>query len=532
MRSYPIRTVVALAVFAIASCSTNELPAPVVEQVAGCDDLIHMKLDGGVIESAQLVAAGAPVGTEPGQPAIPAAAAFCRVKAVLTPTPRSSIKVEVWLPDRAAWNGKLLGAGNGGFGSNMSVPALTMRGGVAQGYASVGTDMGHHAANDVDGSWALNEPEKIIDYGYRANHLGAVTAKAVVRAYYANPLSASYFHGCSDGGREALMEAQRFPDDYDAIIAGAPASPWTRLVTSFAADHLAVFGDPASELKPQTLKLLQSSALAMCDKIDGLEDGLIDDPRACKFDPRALVCKLAGATDCLTQPQAEAAWKLYSGAKDPSGKPFFPGYAPGAEAVSGTWELWLTTEKAQHGKFATEYFRYLVHNDPTWTLAKFDFEKDYEAAKQRTRAVLDADNPDLSAFIGRGGKLIMYHGWQDAAIAPENTINYYEAVKAKNPAQVASSVRLFMAPGMSHCLAGPGPNTFDVLGALDKWRSGGPAPEQMIATKYDNDIFGYLGLPAKAQRTRPLCAYPSVARWTGSGSIDDAANFRCVEPGK
>lgn len=530
MRLDPIRTVVLS--LALAGCSTSEPTPPVVQQVASCGDLAQLKLDGGVIESAEPVKAGAAVGTEPGQPAIPAAAAFCRVKAVLTPNAQSSIKVEVWLPERAAWNGKLLGAGNGGFGSNMTVPALTMRGGIAQGYASVGSDLGHHALNDVDGSWALNQPEKIIDYGHRANHLASIAAKTVLASYYAAPLSASYFHGCSDGGREALMEAQRYPQDYDAIIAGAPASPWTRLVTSFAADHLAVFADPASELKPESLKLLQSASLAMCDKIDGLEDGLIDDPRACKFDPGALLCGPGVATACLTQPQAEAARKLYTGAKDSSGKPFFPGYAPGAEAISGTWELWLTTDKAQHGKFATEYFRYLVHNDPAWTLAKFNLEKDYEAARQRTRAQLDADNPDLSAFIGRGGKLILYHGWQDAAIAPENTINYYEAVRAKNPAQAASSVRLFMVPGMSHCLAGPGPNAFDVLGALDKWRSGGPAPEQMTATKFDNDIFGYLGLPAKAQRTRPICAYPKVARWTGLASTDDAANFRCVEPGK
>lgn len=522
---------------ALAACTANVQAPPSppaqtpVATVAACADLANVSLPGGRIESAEPLNAGAPVPTEPGQVPIPAAAAFCRVKLVLTPNPSSSIRAEVWLPERAAWNGKMLGAGNGGFGSNMTVPALTMRGGVAGGYASVGSDLGHHAANDVDGAWALNQPEKIIDYGYRANHLAAVAAKQIIRAYYEAPLGHAYFHGCSDGGREALMEAQRFPDDYDAIIAGAPAIPWSRLATAFAADHLAVFGDPAGELTPASLKTLQAGSLAACDEADGLKDGLIEDPRTCAFDPRALICQAGATTDCLTAPQAEAARKLYQGVKDADGKPFFPGYAPGAEAVSGAWELWLTTAKAQHGKFATEFFRYFVHNDPAWSLDRFDLHEDYAAAKSGVGNVLDADNPDLDAFFGRGGKLILYHGWQDAAIPPENTIAYYEAVKARRP-ESAASMRLFMVPGLSHCLAGPGPNVFDALGTLDGWRRGGPAPEQMIATKFDNDIFGYLGLPAKAQRTRPICAYPKSARWNGSGPAESADSYSCVEPGK
>lgn len=521
----------------LAACSTGETAAPVVEpqpvaQVAAtCADLVQVTLPGGRIESAEAVAAGAPVGTEPGQAAIPAAAAFCRVKAVLTPNADSSIRVEVWLPERASWNGKLLGAGNGGFGSNLTVPALTMRGGVAQGYASVGSDLGHHATNDVDGAWALNQPKKVIDYGYRANHLAAGAAKQVVAAYYAEPLQLSYFHGCSDGGREALMEAQRFPEDYDAIIAGAPAIPWTRLATAFAADHLAVFGDPAGELTADALKTLQAGSLAACDDVDGLKDGLIEDPRRCAFDPRTLVCEAGETEGCLTSPQAEAARKLYQGVKDAEGRPFFPGYAPGAEAVPGTWELWLTSEKAQHGKFATEFFRYLVHDDPSWSLDRFKLEEDYATAKAKVRGVLDADNPDIGPFLARGGKLILYHGWQDAAIAPENTINYYEAVKKAHP-EASDDVRLFMIPGLSHCLAGPGPNVFDVLGAMDQWRRGGPAPEQMIATKYDNDIFGYLGLPAKPQKTRPICAYPKTVAWDGSGPVEQAQSYSCVEPSK
>ena len=520
----------ALALLAGCSASDSTPPAIAVQKIATCEALAGLPLGNGRIEAAVPVAKGAGVTTEPGKPGLPSAGAFCRVQAVLTPVPGSSIRVEVWLPERAAWNGKLLGAGNGGFGSNLTVPSLLMRGGIGKGYVSVGTDMGHFGESDVDAKWALNAPEKIKDFGWRANHLASETAKKVIAAYYTTPLAASYFHGCSDGGREALMEAQRFPDDYDAIIAGAPAIPWTRMTSAFAMNHLAVFARPEASIPNAKLKLLQTASLAKCDKLDGVTDGVIDDPRQCRFDPAELQCKAGDGTDCLTAPQVEATRALYRGPVGADGKPFYFGFQPGAEAVSGTWDLWLTGPNAQHGRFATEFMRYMIHSDPEWQISSFDLRRDYPLAKRLQGRNLDADNPDLRGFFGHGGKLLLYHGWQDAAIPPENTIDYYKRVERANPKGAASSVRLFMVPGMSHCLMGPGPNVFDALGTLDAWRQGGPAPERMTAIKFDSDLFGYLGFPTKPLRTRPLCAYPNVARWDGTGSTDDAAHFVCSAP--
>ncbi|WP_343519254.1 tannase/feruloyl esterase family alpha/beta hydrolase [Sphingomonas sp.] len=512
----------------VAGSATAQTTAP-APAAGSCAALTGRALANGKVEAATSLTTGATVDTGPGMPGLPAAAPFCRVQAVLAPVPGSSIRVEVWLPERAAWNGKLMGAGNGGFGANLGIPALLMRGAVARGYASVGSDMGHFGKSDVDASWALGAPEKIRDYGWRANHLAAQAAKQVIAAYYAAPLAASYFHGCSDGGRQALIEAQRFPDDYDAIIAGAPAIPWTRMASAFASNAQAL-SRPGAALGAAQLKLLQTASLARCDKLDGVADGVIENPRQCRFDPAELQCKAGEGTDCLSAAQVAAARHLYQGPKAPDGTSFYPGFAPGAEAGEGTWAMWLTAADSQHAKFSTEFFRYFVHGDPEWPASRFDLARDYALAKARVGKELDADDPDLGAFFRRGGRLLMYHGWQDAAIPPENTIGYYARVLAANP-QARARTRLFMAPGMSHCLAGPGPNVFDALGTLDAWHQGGPAPERIVATKFDNDMFGYLGFPAKAQRTRPLCAWPKVARWDGKGPTDEAASFTCAAPG-
>lgn len=518
----------------LAACTANEAgpsPAPTAQRIGSCEALTAMKLNNGKIDAATSLTGGATVNLEAGQPGLPAPAAFCRVQATLTPVPGSSIKVEVWLPERADWNGKLLGAGNGGFGANMLLPSLLMRGAIDKGYAAVGTDMGHVGESDVDASWALNAPEKIRDYGWRANHVGAETAKQVIAAYYEGPLAASYFHGCSDGGRQALTLAQRYPGDYDAIIAGAPAVPWTRMASAFTSNAIAA-GKPGGDLPMAKLKLLQTASLGQCDSLDGVTDGVIDDPRACHFDPAKLACKGAGGDDCLTPGEVATAKLLYEGPKTADGKSFYPGFAPGAEAEAGTWSQWLTGSNSQHVKFGTQFFRYFVHGDPDWQLSAFSLDRDYVLAKARVGADLDTDRTDLNAFFKRGGKLILYHGWNDAGIPPQNTVDYYQRVVAANPRAAATSVRLFMVPGMSHCFAGPGPNIFDPLGAIDGWRQGGAAPERIVATKYDNDLFAYIGLPAKAGRTRPLCPFPKVARWDGKGSTDDAESFTCEGPGK
>lgn len=503
---------------------------PVVQKVGSCEALAGIALPGGKVEAASPIAKGAVVTLEAGKPGLPAPAAFCRVEATLSPVPGSSIKVEVWLPERAGWNGKLLGAGNGGFGANFMIPSMLMRGGVEKGYVAVGSDMGHYGESDVDATWALNAPEKVRDYGWRANHVAAETAKQVIAAYYDGALSASYFHGCSDGGRQALTLAQRYPADYDAIIAGAPAIPWTRMASAFASNAVAV-AKPGGDLPLPKLKLLQAAALGQCDALDGVTDGVIENPRACPFDPAALACKAGGGADCLTGAELATARQLYEGVKDADGKSFYPGFAPGSEAEAGTWAMWLTGANSQHAKFGTQFFRYFVHGDPDWQLSQFDLARDYALAKERVGGDLDADKADLAPFFKRGGKLLLYHGWQDSAIPPENTIDYYQRVVAAQPRAAATSVRLFMVPGMAHCLAGPGPNIFDALGAMDGWYQGGPPRERIVATKFDNDLFAFLGFPAKALRTRPLCPFPKVAKWDGKGSTDEAASFACEAAG-
>ncbi|WP_049974492.1 tannase/feruloyl esterase family alpha/beta hydrolase [Azospirillum sp. B4] len=501
---------------------------PAGPHIPQCEALTGLPLTDGTVEAATPVAAGATVTPDEGKYGLPIAAAFCRVQIRLSPTPASSIRVEVWLPEAAAWNGRMLGAGNGGFGSNMTVPALVMRGGVAKGYAAVGSDLGHFGKSDVDASWSLGQPEKLKDYGWRANHLAAAVARRVIAAYYPSPLGEAYFHGCSDGGREALMEAQRFPEDYDAILAGAPAIPWARLATAMALNDRTVFSRPESALPNTKLPLLQKAALARCDAQDGVTDGVIDDPRRCDFDPGTLACTGEDGPDCLTAAQVETVRALYRGPRDGQGQPFFPGHPPGIEATPGAWDLWLTGPGAQHGKFASEFFRYFVHADPNWRIEDFDLEREFPQALA-IQADINADSPDLGRFLARGGKLILYHGYGDAAIPPQNTIDYYQRVLKAGGRAAANGVRLFMVPGMSHCLAGPGPNVFDGVAALDAWRRGGTAPERIIATKYDNDLLGFLGVPVKQIRTRPLCPYPKVARWTGSGATDAAENFTCTD---
>ncbi len=511
------------------AAESSAAPASMSFKASSCAALTGMPIANGKITAAEPVTKGSSVVTEDGKPGLPAQVNFCRVRATLTPTPRSNIRVEVWLPEATAWNGKMLGAGNGGYGGSLMLSSLTMHGSVAKGYASAGTDLGHVGTGDTDAKWALNEPNRITDFGHRANHLTAGFAKAVIAAYYQGALKAAYFQGCSDGGREALMEAQRYPDDYDAIIAGAPANAWTRLMTSFMANDRAVFSKPESAIPTAKLKLLQDASVAKCDAADGVKDGVIDDPRKCGFDPAVLQCRGGDTAECLTAPQVAAAKALYQPTRDGAGKSFFPGYMPGAEAFPGAWDVWLTGPKAQHGTFSSEFFRYMVYSNANWQPTQFNLVRDYAAAKSRMAPVLDSDNPDITPFLKRGGKLILYHGWNDAAIAPENTIQYYQSVLRATPG-AADSVRLFMVPGMSHCLGGPGATIFDPLTALDQWRQKGTAPQSIVATKYDNDLLAYLGLPAKPVRTRPLCPFPKVARWDGKGSTDDAANFSCVAP--
>jgi feruloyl esterase len=430
--------------------------------------------------------------------------------------------------------------GNGGFAGQIGYRELAMA--VSRGYASAATDTGH-SGSPIDASWALGHPQQIIDFGYRAVHEMTTKSKLILQSFYSGPLRHSYFAACSDGGREALMEAQRFPQDYDGILAGAPAYNWTRLMANAVANSQALTLSAASYIPPAKLAAVSNAALAACDKNDGLADGVIDDPRRCKFDPAALLCKGADTDKCLTQPQVVALRALYSGAHNAAGKQIFPGYVPGGELGEGGWGLWIMGPAPNRSLmyfFGTGYFADMVYGNASWDYKIFSADKGLADGLERAGDVLDATDPDLRPFAKRGGKLILYHGWSDAAISALSSIDYYDAVRTKvSPATEDSFLRLFMVPGMQHCSGGPGPNSFgqsgpasasgpddpqhDIVLALQQWVEKGIAPETVTAARDIDD-----GATTKTTRTRPLCAYPKVARYKGTGNTDDAANFACV----
>ena len=497
-----------------------------------CEDLAKLTLPATTVTTAESVPAGAFKPGE-GQP-IANLPAFCRVAGVIKPSDDSNIQFEVWMP-ASGWNGKFQGIGNGGFAGSISYPQ--MGGAVRNGYATASTDTGH-AAGGTNANWALAHPQKVIDFGYRAIHETADKAKAIIRAYYGDAPKRSYFSSCSNGGRQALMEAQRFPADYDGIIAGAPANYWTHLLTGAVWDMQAL-ADPPSYIPSSKLPAIEAATLAACDGLDGVKDGVIDNPARCHFDPSTLLCQGPESDSCLTAPQVAALEKIYSGPKNSKGEQVFPGYSPGGETGQGGWSAWITGAgpgKSLQYAFGSQFFINMVYSDPAWDLKKFSVDRDVKVADDGVARYLNATDPDLKPFKQRGGKLILYHGWSDAAIPPTNAINYYQSVVAKMGAKNSDAfVRLFMVPGMQHCAGGPGPSSFgqnvgptgdamhDVYTALERWVEQGIAPEQIIATKYKTGTNPASGV----ERTRPLCAYPKVASWKGTGSTDDAANFVC-----
>jgi hypothetical protein len=510
-----------------------------------CESLAGLALPNMKITLAQSVPAGEftppsspapPMGPAPSYKDVPA---FCRVTAEVAPTTDSNIKIEVWMPV-AGWNGKFRGVGNGGFAGMIDYPGLGVA--VKQGYATAGTDTGH-AGSGIDASWALGHPEKVVDFGYRAIHEMTVKAKAIVATYYGRDAQRSYFASCSDGGREALMEAQRFPEDYDGIIAGAPANFWTRLLVGAMWSTLATTADPANYIPASKLPTISSAVLAACDARDGLADGILNDPRQCPFDPATLLCHGADSASCLTAPQVSALRKIYEGPHDSKGHQVFPGYLPGGEEGPGGWAPWITGTApggSLLSQFGVGYFSNMVYEKHDWDPKSFQVDEALKLAEAKTARALNAVDPNLKPFSSRGGKLILYHGWNDAAIPATNTINYYRSVVAKlGRRETNSFVRLFMAPGMQHCGGGPGPNSFGQFGnspsqdptvncyaALERWVEKGVAPSQLIATKYADDDPSH-----GVKMTRLLCAYPEVAKYKGIGDANDAANFVCA-PGK
>jgi len=509
-----------------------------------CERLAQVALPEARITLAQQVAAGSFIPSNPVTQWIANDSAlykrlpaFCRVAIEARSSTDSDIKIEVWLPG-GDWNGKFQGRGNGGFAGEIDYHAMAVA--VHEGYATAGTDTGHAAAG-TDARWALGHPEKITDYGYRAIHEMTMSAKAVIKEFYGNHLRHSYFASCSNGGRQALMEAQRFPADYDGIIAGAPANYWTHLLTSAVWDAQATTSEEASYIPSSKLPAIARAVNEACDAQDGVSDGILNDPRKCHFDPAAIVCREEESDQCLTAAQAIALKKLYEGAHDRQGARIFPGLLPGAEDGPGGWSLWITGPapgKSLLFAFGNGFYGGMVYDKADWNYKDADLGEAVKAADTKMAKILNATEADLAAFKARGGKLILYHGWDDPAISALNSIDYYHSVvSAMGRENTDAFARLYMAPGMQHCSGGPGPDSFGQEGptpmaqdaghslqlSIERWVEKGTAPSAIIATKYAGH-----GASEDVQMTRPLCAYPQIAKYKGSGDPNDAGSFVCV----
>lgn len=457
---------------------------------------------------------------------------YCDVKGVIRP----EIKFVVKLPTN--WNGRFQMVGNGGYAGLIIYDA--MEEGLFKSYAVAATDTGHDSNLEPLGTFAYNNQEKEIDYAFRAVHLTAVTAKKIVDAYYGTEPSYSYWMGCSTGGRQALMEAQRFPEDFDGILVGAPVLNFSWTNISFIWNAKALL---SGNIEKDKLKILAKAVYDVCDEKDGLKDGLIEDPLACDFDPENNLPICSGGTDepdCFTKDQIEALKKIYGGVKDSEGKQLFPGQPLGAEAlgeapfylniigfpmISGIisgWEPWIIGNPSIQLSFAETYLKYLAFekDNPEYDWKNFNFDTDPQKMAY-AHSILDATDPNLSDFYAHGGKIIHYHGWADPALNPIMSINYYEKVLELMGDQTEDFYRLYMVPGLFHCFGGVGCNKVDWLTPLVNWVEKGTAPEELI---------GSHSTEGKTDRTRPICPYPKVSKYKGTGDIDDAANFICVEP--
>lgn len=455
--------------------------------VSACADLRAAKLDRAVVISVENVAAGPAPSGGPGPSAAPAGPLpdYCRVRGVASPVKGSRIGFELWLPVNG-WNGRFRMVGNGGYASAIPIAALAQ--GLRAGYAMAATDTGHQG-DDPD--FAVGLPESIADWGHRAVHQTAVQSKALIRQFYGKAPAYSYFDGCSTGGHQALMEAQRYPGDFDGIIAGAPGSNRTLLnvgfLWQFAVNHRKV-GAPEVILPASKLPLLTKAALAQCGSEQERQAGYLVNPFACAFKPEALTCEGADSGACLTPEQVAVAVKMYGGARNPrTGAQLYPPWLPGSESgepagFSG-WSLYWADPRNPEQPARANFFRFWAFNNAGWDWRSFDFDRSIAAIDPAMRRAIDATNPDLSAFFRRGGKLIQYHGLADPVVSPWDSRNYYDAVAKRIGAQTNSFYRLFFAPGMGHCGGGPGPNRIDAQPAIEAWVEKGTAPQALLALR-------------------------------------------------
>jgi feruloyl esterase len=489
---------------------------PNLAGAATCDTLAaSLKLTNAKVTTATAVTGGQftpPASGGETPKAITGLPAFCRVQLTLTPSSDSDIKSELWLPLNG-WNGKFQQVGNGAWAGSIQYGALAEA--LKQGYAAASSDAGH---TGTDASFAMGHPEKLRDFGYRAVHETAVQSKQTITNFYGMGPKLSYFNGCSGGGRMAFQEAQRFPADFDAILAGAPGYNRVNQSVQMLMNAKATLDNPASFIPPAKYAVLRRAALDACDAQDGLKDGLISEPLTCRVDPAVTQCKAGDAPTCLTAPQVEAARRIYAGVRHPkTGEVIFPGLEPGSEMNWGG-----PAGGPEPLAVGSDLFKFVVFKDPKWDFRTFDLARDYDAVHKIDNLDLSPTSPDIKAFVARGGKLLMYQGWGDQNVAPRSTVAYYDnLVKTLGQKQVDDSVRLFFAPGMAHCGGGEGPNVFDALTPLEQWREQGKPPASILATHATN---------GKVDRSRPLCPFPQVAKYKGSGSIDEAANFTCSAP--
>ena len=482
---------------------------------ATCEDLSLLTLPNAEITQAASVPAGA--FTPPAASGAAAAnrgpyasvPAFCRVTATLKPTSDSDIKIEVWLP-LAGWNGKFQAVGNGGWAGLIPYPSLAAA--VAGGYATAGTDTGH-SGNTA--AFAPGHPEKVVDMGYRAVHEMTVHAKAIIAAHYGDPPKVSFWNACSQGGRQGITAAARYPADFDAIVAGAPAVNWMHLHAGRIAFNQAVNRSPQHTVPREKYGLVHAAVLEACDGLDGVRDGVLENPRACRFDPQVLECRGGDAAGCLTTPQVEAARAFYAPVFHPTtGEIVMPGLERGTELS------WGTLGGREPINNAVEAFKYVVHQDPKWDWRRFDLATDLERGDSADAGVLGSTDPNLKPFFDRGGKLLIYHGWSDPQLPPGNTIDFFNRViDVAGREAVGTSVQLFMVPGMNHCRGGVGTDAFDGMGAVEQWVAEGRAPARITASRIVNGA---------VERTRPLCPYGQIAQWDGTGSTDEASSFTCT----
>ena len=523
-------------------CLVAVLFSPPPAWAATCDSLMSLPLQNAHVMSAQMVAAGAftppaAPGRGAGRGAAPAEGAgapagragrgggrgnapnpfaalpaFCRVAAMLMPSSDSDIRIEVWMPEPGTWNGKFQAVGNGGWAGTLTYPAMAQA--LAAGYATTSTDTGH-VGNTA--SFALGHPEKVVDFGYRAIHEMTVQAKVIISGFYSSAPKYSYFNGCSLGGRQGITEAQRYPADYDGIVAGAVAWGGMDRFSGVIMNNAMMQRTSGAYIPAEKYPAVHDAVLQACDGLDGVKDGILENPLACRFDPKVLQCKSGeDSVSCLTASQVQTAKMIYAPAKDPkTGAILTGGLMPGTELQ------WATLYGPDPYGNAADPIKYIAMKDANWDPNTFNPATDIEKARKADPDnVLRSADPNIKAFFDRGGKLFMYQGFADPQVTSDNAIRYHQMVLDKVGKSVkGKSIELFMVPGMYHCQGGPGTDTFDKMAAITQWVEQGKAPERIVASHLTN---------GKVDRTRPLCTFPKVAKWNGSGSTDDEASFSCV----